>query len=318
MKNINKNTVIVIFAPTASGKTAMTRELFSPSGSHFIFKGEVISADSQSVYKGMDIGTAKPDFAFRNEIPHHLIDILTPDKQFNVSDFVDLADEACEKIIAKGSVPIVCGGTGFYIRNFLYGVPKTPESDEKLRNQLKERIIREGNEVLYKELQKVDPKSAEKIHINDAYRICRALEVFYLTGKTRDEFLLKPGLRDKYNFIFIVLQPPREKLYERIRQRVDLMFEQGLEQEVQKLIKDGYTKDSPGLKAIGYSEWFENTDVEKIKEEIKHHSTKYAKKQYTYIRDIPGSLVVDYDADSEDCLEKVYELLTKVYNSVII
>ena len=167
-------------------------------------------------------------------------------------------------------------------------------------------------------MQKVDPKSAEKIHINDAYRICRALEVFYLTGKTRDEFLLKPGLRDKYNFIFIVLQPPREKLYERIRQRVDLMFEQGLEQEVQKLIKDGYTKDSPGLKAIGYSEWFENTDVEKIKEEIKHHSTKYAKKQYTYIRDIPGSLVVDFDSDSEDCLEKVYELLTKVYNSVII
>lgn len=318
MKKNSRNTVIVIFAPTASGKTALTRELFSPSGSHFIFKGEVISADSQSVYKYMDIGTAKPDAQLQQEIPHHLIDILTPDKQFNVSDFVDMADAACDEIIAKGNVPVVCGGTGFYIRNFLYGVPKTPESDEKLRNQLKERIKIEGNEVLYRELQTVDPKSAEKIHVNDAYRICRALEVYYLTGKTRDEFLLQPGLRDKYNFVFLVLQPPRDRLYDRIRQRVDIMFQQGLESEINKLKEMGYTKDSPGLKAIGYSEWFENNDIEKIKEEIKHHSTKYAKKQYTYIRDIPGSLIVDYDAESEDCIEKVFELLTKVCNSVII
>lgn len=313
-----KNTVIVIFAPTASGKTALTRELFSPMGSHFIFKGEVISADSQAVYKYMDIGTAKPEVQLQKEVPHHLIDILTPDKQFNVSDFVDLADEACDRIIAYGNVPVVCGGTGFYIRNFLYGVPKTPESDEELRNKLKERIITEGNEALYEELKKIDPVSAQKIHVNDAYRICRALEVYYLTGKTRSEFLLKPGLREKYNFVFIVLQPPREKLYERIRQRVDIMFEQGLEKEVKSLIAQGYTKDCPGLKAIGYSEWFESDDVEEIKEAIKHHSCKYAKKQYTYIRDIPGSVVINYDADNKDCVEKVFELLTKVHNSVII
>lgn len=313
-----KNTVIVIFAPTASGKTALTRELFSPQGSHFIFKGQVISADSQAVYKGMDIGTAKPEAQLQKEVPHHLIDCLTPDKQFNVSDFVDYADAACDKIIAQGDVPIVCGGTGFYIRNFLYGVPKTPQSDDKLRNELKARIIKEGNENLYNELKAVDPVSAEKIHVNDAYRICRALEVYYLTGKTRDEFLLKPGLREKYNFVFLVLQPPREKLYERIRQRVDIMFEQGLEREVKGLIEKGYTKESPGLKAIGYSEWFENDDIETIREEIKHHSCKYAKKQYTYIRDIPGSIVIDYDADNKECIEKVFELLTKVRNSVII
>lgn len=313
-----KNTVIVIFAPTASGKTALTRELFSPAGSHFILNGEVISADSQSVYIGMDIGTAKPDSAFQKEIPHHLIDILTPDNQFNVSDFVDLADEACDKIISKGKIPVICGGTGFYIRNFLYGVPKTPESDETLRNELKQRIEKEGNAALYEELKKVDPLSAEKIHVNDAYRICRALEVFYLTGKTRSEFLLKPGLRDKYNFIFLVLQPPRDALYERIRQRVDLMFEQGLEEELKNLLAKGYTKESPGLKAIGYSEWFEDDDIECIKEAIKHHSCKYAKKQYTYIRDIPGSQIIEYDFAKNDCVEKVYELLTKVLNSVII
>lgn len=319
MENFAKNTVIVIFAPTASGKTALTRELFSPSGSHFIFKGEVISADSQSVYKGMDIGTAKPDKVLQSQIPHHLIDILPPSKQFNVSDFVDMADELCTSLLSKQIVPVVCGGTGFYIRNFLYGVPKTPQSDEVLRNSLKNRLTKEGNLSLYKELQKVDPLSAQKIHVNDAYRICRALEVYYLSGKTRGEFIQEEKvLRKKFNFIFIVLKPPREQLYERIRNRVDLMFEQGLYDEVLNLKKMGYTKDSPGLKAIGYSEWFENSNVDVIREEIKHHSTKYAKKQYTYIKDIPGSHIIEYDFEKNDCVEKVFELLTKVYNSVII
>ena len=169
--------VLVIFAPTASGKTALTRELFSPQGSHFILNAEIISADSQAVYKEMDIGTAKPDTELCAEIPHHLINLLNPDQQYNVSDFVDAADKACQEIRARGKLPVVCGGTGFYIRNFLYGIAPTPVSDEKLRNELKERIAREGNEALYAELQKIDPESAEKIHPNDAYRICRALEV---------------------------------------------------------------------------------------------------------------------------------------------
>ena len=160
----------------------------------------------------------------------------------------------------------------------------------------------EGNEKLYCELQKIDPESAAKIHPNDAYRICRALEVYYLTGQKRSSF--KPEgegqLRSKYDFLFIVLEPQREVLYERIRQRVDLMFEAGLEKEIRSLLEKGYTKDTPGMKAIGYSEWFEASNIEEIREAIKHHSCKYAKKQYTYIRDIPGSTVIDFSASPED------------------
>ena len=300
--------VIVIFAPTASGKTALTKELFCKQGSHFLFKAQIISADSQAVYKGMDIGTAKPEPELRRLIPHHLIDIRTPDQQYNVSDFVDDADSLCKQIYSQEDIPVVCGGTGFYIRNFLYGVPKTPVSDEALRNKLKQRIATEGNAALYKELQKIDPESAARIHINDAYRICRALEVYYLTGKPRTSFALEPKLRDLYDFIFIVLEPPRDLLYERIAQRVDNMLEQGLEQEVKTLQKAGYTKDSPGLKAIGYHEWFEYANKEEVRKSIIHNSRKYAKKQYTYIRDIPNSIIIPFKNPAED-LYKVADVI---------
>ena len=312
-----KTKVLVIFAPTASGKTALTRELFSPQGSHFILKAEIISADSQAVYKEMDIGTAKPDAALQKEILHHLINLLSPDQQYNVSDFVNAADKACEEIAARGNLPVVVGGTGFYIRNFLYGLAPTPVSDEKLRNQLKDRIAKEGNQALYDELIKIDPQSAAKIHPNDAYRICRALEVYYLSGKKRSEYHSESQgrLRDKFDFTFLVLQPPRDVLYDRIRRRVDLMFEAGLEEEVKTLIAKGYTKDSPGMKAIGYSEWFDEEGslygpekVEEIKEAIKHHSTKYAKKQYTYIRDITGSQVIDYCGTDND-IQKIKNII---------
>ena len=304
----SKIPVIVIFAPTASGKTALTKELFCEQGSHFLFKAQIISADSQAVYKGMDIGTAKPEPELCSLIPHHLINIRTPDQQYNVSDFVDDADSLCKQIYSQGDIPVVCGGTGFYIRNFLYGIPKTPVSDQTLRNKLKQRIELEGNSALYKELQTIDPTSAAKIHPNDAYRICRALEVYYLSGKTRTEFAVQPELRSKYNFTFIVLEPPRDILYQRIEQRVNQMIEQGLEQEVQSLIAAGYTKDSPGLKAIGYQEWFEYENKDQVRQAIIHHTRKYAKKQYTYIRDIPGSLVIPYKNPAED-IYKVYDLL---------
>ena len=309
-----KTKVLVIFAPTASGKTALTRELFSPQGSHFILKAEIISADSQAVYKEMDIGTAKPEADLQKEIPHHLINLLTPDQQYNVSDFVNAADKACQKITARGYLPVVVGGTGFYIRNFLYGLAPTPVSDEKLRGELKERIAREGNLALYDELKKIDPESAAKIHPNDAYRICRALEVYYLSGKKRSEYHTEGQgqLRNNFDFKFLVLQPPRDLLYDRIRCRVDLMFQTGLEEEVRSLVAKGYTKDSPGMKAIGYSEWFAEDGslygpekIEEIKEAIKHHSTKYAKKQYTYIRDIPGSTVIQYSPNLEEDYQNI-------------
>jgi tRNA dimethylallyltransferase len=306
-KNSAKIPVITIFAPTASGKTALTGELFSSAGSHFVLNGEIVSADSMQVYKYMDIGTAKPDEEFCKKIPHHLINMTEPDKQFTVADFIKEADKACLEIFNKGKIPVVCGGTGFYIRNFLYGMPETPQSNEIIRNQLKERLLRDGNAALYAELQTIDPQSAQKIHQNDSYRIIRSLEVFYTTGKKRSEYEVLNQLRDNYDFLFIVLQPSREVLYERIRKRVDLMFEQGLENEFHHLIDMGYTKESPGMKAIGYSEFFETENIDEIREKIKHDSCKYAKKQYTYIRDIEGSKIIDFSASDED-LEKVSEV----------
>ncbi|MBO4859114.1 MAG: tRNA (adenosine(37)-N6)-dimethylallyltransferase MiaA [Treponema sp.] len=301
--------VIVIFAPTASGKTALTRELFCKSGSHFILNAEIVSADSQAVYKGMDIGTAKPDADLCKELPHHIINLVEPDVQFTVADFVTAADKACQEIYERGNVPVVCGGTGFYIRCFLFGLPVTPESNPQIREQIKNRIEKEGNEALYAELQVVDPQSAAVISPNDAYRICRALEVFYTTGKIRSSYVVSKQLREMYDFKFIVLEPPRKLLYERIGARVEWMFENGLEAEVRELIQKGYTKDTPGMKAIGYSEWFdEASDINEIKAAIIHHSCKYAKKQFTYIRDIPGSIILPFSSTEQD-IAKVAELL---------
>ena len=301
--------VIVIFAPTASGKTALTKELFCKSGSHFILNAEIVSADSQAVYKGMDIGTAKPDADLCKELPHHLINLVEPDVQFTVADFVTAADKACREIYERGKVPVVCGGTGFYIRCFLFGLPVTPESNPQIREQIKNRIEKEGNEALYAELQVVDPQSAAVISPNDAYRICRALEVFYTTGKTRSSYVVSKLLREMYDFKFIVLEPPRKLLYERIGARVEWMFENGLEAEVRELLQKGYTKENPGMKAIGYSEWFdEASDINEIKATIIHHSCKYAKKQFTYIRDIPGSIILPFSSTEQD-IAKVAELL---------
>ena len=312
--------VVVIFAPTASGKTALMRELFSQNGSHFILTGEVVSADSQQVYKHMDIGTAKPSPEFCKEIPHHLIDMLLPSQQWNIFDFVEAADRACEEIAGRGKIPVVCGGSGFYVRSFLYGPPPTPESDSKVREELKNRIAAEGNEALYNELKMLDPQSAQRIHVNDAYRICRALEVYRLSGKPRSSYTTSLALRDKYNFVLVVLEPPREALYERIRVRVDQMFRDGLEDEVRSLVDLGYGAQSPGMKAIGYSEWFDDEkpgqlrDAGTVRDEIKKHSCKYAKKQFTYIRDIPLGIRLDYRALDDD-VRKVSEVIKSNLNA---
>lgn len=315
--------VVVIFAPTASGKTALTYELFCEKGSQFflndkskISSAQIISADSMQVYKGMDIGTAKPTPEFCKDIPHHLIDLVLPDVQFNVSDFVDLADKKCKELWQKNILPVVVGGTGFYIRNFLFGNPKTPESNELIRNQLKEKLERVGNQAMYAELQTIDLASAEKIHVNDSYRILRALEVFYTTGKKRSDFSVHNEFRDEYEFLFIVLEPPRDVLYERIKKRVDIMFDQGLQDEIQTLKKQGYTIDTPGMKAIGYKEFFMEENIEKIKYSIKHNSCKYAKKQYTYIKDIPGSKIIEYQATQDDIAKVKNEITKFIENSL--
>ncbi len=311
--------VIVIFAPTACGKTALVEKLFGQS-SLYAFKGmaEAVSADSQAVYRSLNIGTAKPTENERKQIPYHLIDIVDADEQFGLGDFLPSADSACKEILSRNKVPIVVGGTGFYIRAFLMGLPKTPESDPSVRAGLKERIEKEGNSSLYEELKKVDPATANRIHINDAYRICRALEVYYTLGKPLSLCRVPETLRKDFNFCTIVLERPREELYSRIEKRVEEMFSQGLCNEVEELKKMGFTKESPGMKAIGYHEFFEedsflsdgSLDLESVKKKIVLNSRHYAKKQYTYIKDIPDSHIINAD-DTEEAYRIIKDFLAE-------
>ncbi|MBQ1629591.1 MAG: tRNA (adenosine(37)-N6)-dimethylallyltransferase MiaA [Treponema sp.] len=311
--------VIILFAPTASGKTALALNLFGKSSPSF-FKGraELISADSMQVYKGLDIGTAKPSDEEKSELPHHLIDILDPSVQFSVADFVSGADSLCSEIYSRSKIPLVAGGTGFYVRSFILGLPKTPESDPIVRDMLNLRLRKEGNEVLYEELCRIDPVSAGKINVNDAYRICRALEIFYTTGKPKSFFEMNLSPRKEYDFCVIILDRNRDELYERINRRVDIMFDSGLEEEVRSLISSGCTADMPGMQAIGYREWFGRDfstvdGLEKIRSEIKRNSRKYAKKQFTFMHDIPNAHVIHLGKD-EDGVKQVSEIIFNFLN----
>ena len=297
MADSAKIPVIVFFAPTATGKTALTLDLFG-SGSLFDFKNkaEILSCDSQAVYKYFDIGTAKPTPEERAAVPYHLVDFADPAIQFGLGEFMEEADRLCGEIWSRKNVPVLCGGTGFYARNFILGAPTTPESDEKIRVHIKEKLAELGKESLYAELKIVDPLSARKININDEYRICRALEVFYTSGKPLSSYALPDVPRSQYEFLTIILNRDKDDLYRRIDLRVEKMFEEGLAEEIKKLKSMGYTKDTPAMKAIGYSEFFiDGLSVDQVKEKIKNDSHHYAKKQYTFMRGIPGAVTVDAD-----------------------
>ncbi len=298
--------VLVIFAPTACGKTAAVSRLFSDlSSSPFSNKAEIINADSMQVYKGFDIGTAKPDSEFLSHLPHHLINIVSPKEQFGTGEFVRLADIAARDIFKRGKLPVVCGGTAFYIRNFLYGLPITPEADPEVRKKLQERLTSEGSDALRMELQKIDPASESRILENDDYRIVRALEVYYSSGKPLSFFDLPCSLRSSYRFLILNLERERNELYERINERVDLMFSQGLTDEVLRLLSSGIIKTDPGMQAIGYREFFmtgsnfpsfyTESDIEDVKILIKRDSRHYAKRQITFFKPIKEAVSISAD-----------------------
>lgn len=256
----------------------------------------------------MNIGTAKPDALFLSELPHHLIDIRSPHEQFSVADFVTQADAACTDIYSRGKIPVVAGGTGFYIRAFLLGLPETPEADEVIRTEIRHRMENEGAAKLYAELQSLDPQSAAVINMHDKYRIQRALEVYTVTGKPRSSFQLRQDLREQYTFRTIILSMEREQLYERINQRTESMFAEGLAQEVRGLLEAGYTAEDPGMKGIGYREWFSGLSAGVRREEdvralIKTDSRAYAKKQYTYMNRIPSAVRIPFDGSESAVLQ---------------
>ena len=305
--------VLIIFGPTASGKTSVVERLFSANAQSFYAgKAEIISADSMQVYKGLDIGTAKPDTDLLKKLPHHLIDMCSPSEQFGTGEFVRHADEACKEIFARGKLPVVAGGTAFYIKNFMYGLPVTPEADEDTRNRIKQEMETLGAELMLEKLRGVDPITASRLHVHDEYRIKRALEVYVASGKPLSEFELSAKLRSEYVFCAIALERPREELYERINARVFKMMQQGLFDEVKNLVQQGYTESDPGMKAIGYGEFFvtakkqgcslAGVDTDAVTRLIQSNSRRYAKRQITFIKALPD--VEWIPADDADRIEK--------------
>lgn len=276
--------VVVVFGPTAVGKTDFLL--------HFEHIAEIINSDSLQVYKFMSIGTAKPDVSVTNRIPHHLVDCIDPDDEFSAGDFVKRSDKLCHEIYERGRLPIIAGGTGFFLKNFIYGLPDAPASSEEIRQQLQKRLETEGLEALREELKQKDSESWERIKPLDSYRILRALEVYYTSGVPLSDYKLPAGPRSGYRFLLIGLNRDRAELYERINQRVEAMFNAGLPEEYKKLRGMGYSPACPGLSAIGYREFsimeeLGSLTLNDVKELIKQNSRNYAKRQITFFKALP-------------------------------
>lgn len=276
--------VVVVFGPTAVGKTDFLL--------HFEHIAEIINSDSLQVYRHMSIGTAKPDNSVTCRIPHHLIDCIDPDDEFSAGDFVREADRLCQEIYSHGKLPVISGGTGFFLKNFIYGLPSAPASSKEIRIQLQKRLEKEGLEALREELHSKDPESWERIKPLDSYRILRALEVFYSSGSPLSDFKLPDTVRSGYRFLLIGLIRDRAELYERINGRVEAMFRAGLPEEYKKLRAMGYRSACPGLSAIGYREFslmeeLGSLTLNDVKELIKQNSRNYAKRQITFFKALP-------------------------------
>ncbi len=255
---------------------------------------EVISADSMQVYRGMDIGTAKPEPELLKRIPHHLIDICDPSEQFHLGSFMDLADAAARDISSRGRIPVLSGGTAYYFKHFLLGLPKAPPSDPEIRRRLEEELERLGSATLHKRLERLDPPSAARIDPNDTYRVLRALEVEATSGRPLSDFRLPREPRTGLTVKVIGLERPRDELYNRINRRVERMFSQGLRQEVESLKERGYLPGDPGMRAIGYREFFsawerDEDDDDAVRAAIQQNSRRYAKRQLTFFRSLPGA-----------------------------
>jgi len=277
-----KKKLLVIIGPTAVGKTKLSIEMAKR------YNGEIISGDSMQIYRGMDIGTAKITKKEMESIPHYLIDIKEPYESFSVAEFQQLVRAKIDEIAEKGKLPIIVGGTGLYIQAVIYDYQFSDvPGDESLRRKLEEKAKEIGNEALYKELMEIDPESAAQIHPNNIRRVIRALEIFQLTGKTMKEYQSAQQPDLLYKTALVGLTMEREKLYERINSRVDVMVAEGLLAEVKSLYEQGI-RDCQSIQAIGYKEIYDYLEgresLEDAVDQLKQNSRRYAKRQLTWFR----------------------------------
>ena len=305
-----KRPLIIIGGPTACGKTGFSIKLAKEIG------GEIISADSMQVYRYMDIGTAKVTPEEADGVPHYLIDEFDPDEEYNVMLFQQKAKAYMEQIWAKGKVPILVGGTGFYINALLYDNDFTEtDNDTSYREECYRLAQEQGPEVLYERLKEIDPEYAAIMHANNVKRVTRALEYHYLTGQKFSEHNAEQKEKETpYDAAVIILSMDREKLYERIELRIDIMMEQGLLEEVKGLLEKGYTPELVSMQGIGYKEFIPYFNGECTLEEavtqLKTNTRRFAKRQLTWFRRQIEGLWVDMSSSTgKEAMEEVLDYL---------
>lgn len=295
--------VLVICGCTASGKSALAVECAKQLNT------EIISADSMQIYKGMDIGTAKPTEEEMQGIVHHMIDVVDPKQAFSVSDYEKMALPIVEGLLAQGKTPILCGGTGFYINSLLYKSQfGNVGADERIRADLEKYCEENGKAALHNLLKEKDPESAAILHENDVKRVVRALEIFFVSGKKKSEQNDVPVPR--FEFCAVSIDHPREALYQRINKRVGDMVEQGLFEEVETLLKEGITIENQSMQGIGYKEVLEGIregySKGEVVELIKKNTRNYAKRQITFFKRMQNHTVLPVE---EVAAENVLKLL---------
>jgi len=303
--------IVVIGGPTATGKTALSVSLAKAVG------GEVVNADSTQVYRGMDIGTAKPTAAEREDVPHHLFDIRDPDAQLSAAEWVRLADAAIAEIAARGNVPLLTGGSGFYLRALMYGLFEAPEVDPGVRARLEEKArTDEGFAALRKKLEEVDPPSAAKIHPNDRFRCLRALEIFESSGERMSDLHEKDASwkgEPRYAALIVGLNLPRELLYQRIDARQAAQVDAGLLDEYRALLAKGYSPELRLLNGLCYRHmrWVHERTMP-LEEAVRldqRDNRRYAKRQLTWFKSMPGIRWFDARIDGEKILAEARAFL---------
>lgn len=303
------NKLIIIAGPTAVGKTDLSISLAKALNT------EIISADSVQIYKGLDIGSAKPSPEEMQGIPHHLMDFLPPETAFSVSDYVKLAKAEISRLHGLGKIPVVVGGTGLYINGLLYDMTfGETHSDDTFREQM-EQVYREcGADVLHERLIQCDPDAANRIHPNNVKRVIRALEIVHVTGKPMGDFAIDLVPTQDYDVILVVLTRDRETLYDRINRRVLLMFELGLLDEVKKLKNLGLDDSYQSMQGIGYKEVLAYLNglitYEHLIDEIQKGSRHYAKRQLTWFKRYTNSIVINLDHQTEK--DAIHEIRLKL------
>ncbi|NFP90469.1 tRNA (adenosine(37)-N6)-dimethylallyltransferase MiaA [Clostridium sporogenes] len=305
--------LLILAGPTAVGKTDISIKLAKK------LNGEIISADSMQIYKYMDIGSAKITKEEMKGIPHHLIDVVAPHEEFNVSSFKSLAERCIKDIWSRGKLPIIAGGTGLYINSLIYNYDFTDaDRDEDYREYLIRLSEDKGKEYVHSLLKDIDGTSYEKLYPNDLKRVVRALEVYKITGKSISEYTKeneKKLYNIPYNINYFVLNMNREVLYERINKRVDIMMDKGLIEEVKKLESMGYTPDMQSMKGIGYKEILFYLKGDILLDEaiylIKKGSRNYAKRQLTWFRKDKRSIWIDKDKyrSEEEIVDKIIKMV---------